>query len=567
VASIAEQSNTTQVFLSYAREDFDTAQALAEALAADGHRVWWDRRLGGGMDFAAEIERQLAAARVVVVLWSALSVQSGFVRDESSRAREAGKLLPVRIDGVALPLGFGTLHTLDLIGWDGDADDDACVRLRDEVRRQVSHAPSTLGGTGAAMSSAQPSRLRRRWQGPVALVLAAAMLAGGAWWWFANDGNANAQSHFERGLVAHFAPEPNLEVARNAYLAALRAQDDFAPAHYYLAHVYALLQLPGDARTHFKSALAHADQLDPAQRDDALKQLQTVVALLTAPEPAVAKAHGADAVDTSDAPKTTDNKPAAAPPATSPTPTPTTDAAPAPSKLVRVAASPLQQQAAQTQASALLGRDRQAQVSAATNLALNSTLAADALPQVLQSTLDTLRAAPDSANAREGVAQSLRLLQNASPSLLREHARAAQRIADAGQNFGGTSAVAAADVQSRLARAEALKPFTFVQIGDERQRAIAQTVVAKLASMGYSAPGIENVGTARMPAATQVRTQGASDPALARWMAQFLGKLTLAEVAVQTLRQAQPKTDTYEIWFDKDLCLTPARTVPACSGS
>jgi hypothetical protein len=140
-------------------------------------------------------------------------------------------------------------------------------------------------------------------------------------------------------------------------------------------------------------------------------------------------------------------------------------------------------------------------------------------------------------------------------------------VADAGQNFGGTSAVAAADVQARLSRAEALKPFVFLQIGDERQRAMAQTVVAKLASMGYSAPGIENVGAARLPANTQVRAQGASDPALARWMAQFLGKLTQADVAVQTLRQAQPRTDTYEIWFDKDLCLTPARTVPACSGS
>jgi tetratricopeptide (TPR) repeat protein len=559
VASIAEQSNTTQVFLSYAREDFDTAQALAEALVADGHRVWWDRRLGGGMDFAAEIERQLAAARVAVVLWSGLSVQSGFVRDESTRAREAGKLLPVRIDEVVLPLGFGTLHTLDLIGWDGDADDAACVALRDEVRRQVGRAPTALIGDGAAATAPRPSRLRRHWQGPAAMALAAVMLAAGAWWWFANDGNANAQSHFERGLAAQFATEPNLEVARNAYLASLRAQDDFAPAHYYLAHVYALLQLPSDARTHFKSALAHADQLDPAQRDDALKQLQTVVALLAAPEPAAVKA---EAPATTVATTTT-------PPTAAPAPAPTTDAVPvpAPSKLVRVAASPAQQQSAQTQASALLGRDRQAQVTAATNLALNTTLAADALPKVLQATLDALRAAPDSANAREGVAQSLRLLQNASPSLLREHARAAQRVADAGQNFGGTSAVAAADVQARLSRAEALKPFVFLQIGDEKQRAMAQTVVAKLASMGYSAPGIENVGAARLPASTQVRTQGASDPALARWMAQFLGKLTQADVAVQTLRQAQPKTDTYEIWFDKDLCLTPARTVPACSGS
>ncbi|NJM25072.1 MAG: hypothetical protein HC859_05775, partial [Bacteroidia bacterium] len=66
----------------------------------------------------------------------------------------------------------------------------------------------------------------------------------------------------------------------NAYLAALREQADFAPAHFYLAHVYALLKLPADALTHFKAALAQADQLDPAQRSDAQKQVQTVSALL-----------------------------------------------------------------------------------------------------------------------------------------------------------------------------------------------------------------------------------------------------------------------------------------------
>jgi TIR domain len=546
VAAQTESAVATQIFLSYAREDVETARALADALAADGHRVWWDRRLGGGMDFAAEIERQLAAARVAVVLWSGASVQSGFVRDESARAREAGKLLPVRIGEVALPLGFGTLHTLDLIDWDGDADDEACIALRDELRQQIGRTPQAAG-------SAPPrpvSRLRRRWQMPAAIVAAAVLLAS-AWWWF--GGNGEAQAHFERGLAAQFDTEPNLEVARNAYLAALREQADFAPAHFYLAHVYALLQLPSDARTHFEAALAHAEQLDPAQKSDARKQLQAIVALLDKPE-----------VDLLSIRRNVRDAPPGAAPA--PTAAPASPAPDAPA-LVRTAPSEAQQKAAQAQAEALLGRNRQSQVSAATTLALDATLAADALPALLRSTLDALRAQPDSAATREAVAQSLRLLQGASPSLLREHARAAQRVSDAGKNFGGTSAAAAADVQSRLANADALKPFVFVQIGDERQRPLAQTVVAKLASMGYGAPGVENVGAARLPARTEVRTQGASDPALARWMAQHLGKLTQAPVAVRALRQSQPKTDTYEIWFDKDLCVAPERTVPACSGS
>jgi hypothetical protein len=231
---------------------------------------------------------------------------------------------------------------------------------------------------------------------------------------------------------------------------------------------------------------------------------------------------------------------------------------------VRTAPSEVQSQAAQTQATALLGRDRQAQVSAATTLALNTTLAADALPKVLASTIDALRSAPEAPATREAVAQSLRLLQQASPSLLRTLGRDAQRVVDAGRNFGGSSAAAADDVHERLARAEALKPFVFVQIADERQRALAQGLVARLAGMGYSAPGIENVGAARAPARTEVRTQGPSDPALARWMAQHVARLVAAEVPVRALPRAAPKTDTYEIWFDKDLCVTPARMVDAC---
>lgn len=561
-------AGATRVFLSYAREDVELAQALAEALGADGHRVWWDRRLLGGSDFAAAIERELAAARLVLVLWSAASVQSGFVRDESTRAREAGKLLPVRIEDVPLPLGFGSLHTLDLIGWDGDADDDACKALRDEVRRLLAPG-SALGLPDARQSAARTSLAWRRWRRPTAVAAAAVVIAATAWFVLAPDGNALAQTHLEKGLAAQFDTEPNLEVARNAYLAALRASSDFAPAHYYLAHVYAQLQLPADARTHFEAALAHERQLDPQQRQIARQQLQAVVALLANSDlPTAAAAATAAPAPTTGPTRPADSGPAPAPlpppAAAPPAPTVRPGGVAAPNALVRTAPSEVQSQAAQTQATALLGRDRQAQVSAATTLALNTTLAADALPKVLASTIDALRSAPEAPATREAVARSLRLLQQASPSLLRTLGRDAQRVVDAGRNFGGTSGAAADDVHERLARAEALKPFVFVQIADERQRALAQGLVSRLAGMGYSAPGIENVGAARAPAHTEVRTQGPSDPALARWMAQHVARLVAAEVPVRALPRAEPKTDTYEIWFDKDLCVTPARMVDAC---
>lgn len=67
-------------------------------MSASGLHVWWDRDLAAGSEFTAVIDAQLLGATVVIVLWSAESVRSSFVRDESSRALKQGKLLPVRID-------------------------------------------------------------------------------------------------------------------------------------------------------------------------------------------------------------------------------------------------------------------------------------------------------------------------------------------------------------------------------------------------------------------------------------------------------------------------------------
>ncbi len=599
-ADPAALASTTQVFLSYAREDRASAQALAAVLAADGHSVWWDRELEGGSDFANEIERQLAQTRVAVVLWSAASVQSGFVRDESSRARDSGKLLPVRIEDVALPLGFGTLHTLDLQSWDGNADDEACVALRDAVRRQLS--------ADAALPRPLPAlplgKARQRWQTPVAILVATAAVASGAWWWTQREDAARAQVQaredalrleqqrradgeqaealVDAGLrcndeLVRSASAPAVaaqsQCALDLFVRALAKQPNLARAYYYLAQEYLRLyqqeqangrdaeHLLVGARESLQAAGRQQPPLDEAKRATAQRQL---AAMTTLAQPEAAALSGSTRVVlASSAPADHAQPPAvvAGVAVTAPQP------APAEGKLIRVAPSPAQQQLAQAEAEALLGPQREAQLAAASALTLDATLAADTLPLLLQRTLASLAAQPDAPATRDAVAQALRQLRSASPALQRELAREAQRVVAAGQQFGGAVAVAAGDVQARLARAQlGTKPFVFVQIGDEAQRVLAERVVARLAAVGYSAPGIENVGIARLPARTEVRLQGMSDPALARWMAQHLGKLTQAEVPLLTLRRAQPKTDTYEIWFDKELCLTPARTVPACSG-
>jgi adenylate cyclase len=105
-----------QVFLSYAREDLDRAKRVASALEKAGFSVWWDRHLSGGSEYSREIEQALKAAAAVVVLWSRVSVDSAWVRDEAAKGRDSGRLIPATLDGTEPPLGFGQLHTIDLQG-------------------------------------------------------------------------------------------------------------------------------------------------------------------------------------------------------------------------------------------------------------------------------------------------------------------------------------------------------------------------------------------------------------------------------------------------------------------
>jgi hypothetical protein len=105
------------IFISYAREDQLRAQALASLLGSQGWTVWWDRRIPPGRTYAQVIERELTAARCVVVLWSALSIESDWVQNEAAAGAERRILIPILIEDVRPPFEFRRLQALSLIGW------------------------------------------------------------------------------------------------------------------------------------------------------------------------------------------------------------------------------------------------------------------------------------------------------------------------------------------------------------------------------------------------------------------------------------------------------------------
>ena len=54
--------------------DPEPTRALADFLTAQGYSVWWDTNLTSGEVFREVIDRELAAADAVIVIWTAHSV-------------------------------------------------------------------------------------------------------------------------------------------------------------------------------------------------------------------------------------------------------------------------------------------------------------------------------------------------------------------------------------------------------------------------------------------------------------------------------------------------------------
>jgi len=184
---------------------------LVRALESDGFLVWWDANIGGGDDWRETIQRHLDAAQCVIVIWSKRSVgpQGHFVRDEAGRALRRGAYLPVCIDNVEPPLGFGERQALSLNKWKGDrADARYQAVLEAATARASKQAIPTVESQGTTISR------RAVIAGSAGAAVAATGL--GAWYLtspaaaasnsiavlpFANLSNDPAQAYFSDGLA------------------------------------------------------------------------------------------------------------------------------------------------------------------------------------------------------------------------------------------------------------------------------------------------------------------------------------------------------------------------------
>lgn len=240
------------LFVSYSRTDLPRARPVIDLLQQAGFDPWWDGRLEGGENYLQTTEAALEGAAVVVVLWSATSVNSHWVRDEAQRGRERGCLVPLTIDGTMAPLGFRQFQLLDISGWDGKPGSGEAERIVAAVKAKLGEAlpvpdavlpalapvpaPSSpalsrrtlmLGGAGVAAGTS----LLGAWQfglfgSPASAAISMVVLP------FTNETGDPDKKYFSDGLSRELrsvlARNPRLKVAAPTSSSAIEGEDDFA---------------------------------------------------------------------------------------------------------------------------------------------------------------------------------------------------------------------------------------------------------------------------------------------------------------------------------------------------
>ena len=127
------------VFFSYSRADQEAALPIIRAIQDAGYDLWWDGMLEAGSKYLEKTESVLNNAKAIIVLWSATSVTSNWVRDEAMVGRDKERMIPLSLDGTEPPLGFRQYQVTHFQNWNQRADGpemDALLRRLAKVHNR-----------------------------------------------------------------------------------------------------------------------------------------------------------------------------------------------------------------------------------------------------------------------------------------------------------------------------------------------------------------------------------------------------------------------------------------------
>ncbi|MBD6614557.1 toll/interleukin-1 receptor domain-containing protein [Komarekiella sp. 'clone 1'] len=120
----------SEVCLLYSESDKAIANLLEDALNYYSIDIWKTQNISIGSKIISETVQVLEKAKFVIVLWSNNSIKSALLKDLASEAKRNKKvLIPVLIQGVRIPGEFLDIQPANLVGWDGDHENEQIVKL------------------------------------------------------------------------------------------------------------------------------------------------------------------------------------------------------------------------------------------------------------------------------------------------------------------------------------------------------------------------------------------------------------------------------------------------------
>lgn len=144
------------VFISYSRKDGEYAERLTQALNSYGIETFRDVDLWIGGRWKSLLKKRLDEARVVLVLWSAHSSESDYVRGEADQAigndkrrrseNSPGQYMAVTINGFDLNregvLPYSQYNFLDFSAWDKSYHHKKLIALVRDIQARLGQLPA-----------------------------------------------------------------------------------------------------------------------------------------------------------------------------------------------------------------------------------------------------------------------------------------------------------------------------------------------------------------------------------------------------------------------------------------
>ena len=134
----------SDIFISYASEERDRVLPLVSALERTGWSIFWDRTIPAGKTWRQVIGSEIRTCRSVLVVWTENSVTSEWVLEEAETGKRRGILIPVLLDNVEPPFGFGNIQAANLTAWNGDSSSPTFTHLVADIATILGPAPTAV---------------------------------------------------------------------------------------------------------------------------------------------------------------------------------------------------------------------------------------------------------------------------------------------------------------------------------------------------------------------------------------------------------------------------------------